>query len=210
MTAISYLTRLASPQTINIILQASTKVVEFAKTYFLFISNICLVGLGFRDYTAVALGDKPNYPTLSQFFANLWRGITTGHLGIIQGTCFIASGTCGAVTFYNPAPFFDYAGSGLFLAGNLIALKTNIENYINAVAQSNSNDPSERQYAFSLMTSAALGIINNINYIMIPFVTLFGGPVALAIVFGGIALTTGCIKILYDYFYVQKHVSSFT
>jgi hypothetical protein len=203
MLTISQLPQVVHPQTIQAVQQVSSRLIEFAKTYFLFVSNICLVGLGFRDYTVVALGRQPNFPSVKEFFHNLWIGITSGNLEFIQGSCFVCSGISGALSFYYPAMYLDVVGNGLFLVGNLIALMKNIEAYIQAVKLSGSADEVICQQAKRNMLSAVFGILNNINYIMIPFVTVFGGPVALAIVFGGIAITTGCIKILYDYFYLR-------
>lgn len=208
MLAISQISRVFTPQNIIIVQQASSKIIEFAKTYFLFISNICLVGLGFRDYTAVALGAKPAPPSFSEFFNNFFQGILSGNLKIIQGSCFVVSGVTGAITFFNPSSLLAASSSTLFVAGNLLALASNIETYIQAVRLSESHDSADQKRARSMMYSAILGMINNINYIMVPLVTLFGGPVALAIFFGGIAVTTGCIKILYDYFYLRTQYPS--
>jgi len=202
MIIIFQLSKVASPQAIVILQQVTCKLMVFAKNYFLFISNLCLVGLGFKEYVVISIGDKPNFPSAKEFFKNLYSGIVTGEFKLIQGGCFVASGLCGALSFYYSAFFFDFGASGLFLIGNLVALKSNIELYMQGSILTESEDEQMREQGKSQMYSAILGMINNINYIMIPLITAFGGPVAAAIFFGCIAVTTGCIKILYDYMYL--------
>lgn len=198
MIIVSQLSTVASPQIIVTAQQIACKLIEFAKNYFLFISNLCLVGLGLKDYTAVALGQKSHFPSVKEFFSNLYSGI--GNLKLIQGSSFVASGVCGALSFYYPSFFLDFGASGLFLIGNVVALKNNVELYLCGSQLEN------REQGKAMMHSAILGIINNINYIMIPLITVFGGPVAAAIFFGCIAVTTGCIKIVYDYLYLRPAV----
>lgn len=204
MIIITHLSKIVSPQTIVACQQITCKLIEFAKTYFLFISNLCLVGLGFRDYITVAVGEKPNFPSVKEIFKNICSGIASGEFKLIQGSCFVASGLCGALSFYYPSFFLDLGANGLFLIGNLVALKSNIELYLHGSRMAASNEMLIREKGKVLMHSAIMGMINNINYIMIPLITAFGGPVAAAIFFGCIAVTTGCIKILYDYMYLRN------
>lgn len=204
MIIISQLSKIVSPQTIVVAQQVACKLIEFAKTYFLFISNLCLVGLGLKDYTAVALDRKHDLPSIKEFFLNLQAGVLAGDLKLFQGSCFVASGVCGALSFYYPSFFLDFGASGFFLIGNLFALKNNVELYMHGTQLANERE--NQELGKTMMRSAVLGIINNINYVMIPLITAFGGPVAAAIFFGCIAVTTGCIKIVYDYLYLHQPV----
>ena len=80
-----------------------------------------------------------------------------------------------------------------FALAEIISLKFDVERFLEA---STIQDPAK---AHSQKKSAVLGIVRSISYLLMVLVPLLGAPVALPIVFGGIGLMTGAIKILYDF-----------
>lgn len=188
------------------------KCIEVVRTYFLIISNSCLVGLGFKEivFEAVRRTDENPLEPAIRFFHHLWDEIKSGDIHFLQGASFVLSGVTGVLAISHRlqyidlkffAPVCEALGTGFFFIGNLLALVTNVEQYIRASEMTESGDPAQVERGNVLKYSAVAGIINNLSYLMIPTLMLFGAPFACALVFGCIAIFTGCIKILIDYFF---------
>lgn len=110
-----------------------------------------------------------------------------------HGILYWTSGIAGLYRERLPATLMN-ADSVLFLSACVTGLCYNIARYRNAAAENAT--PEEKK-------SAILGIISNLNYIIGGALNLIGVAASTALVLCCIALTTGAIKILYDYFMSQ-------
>lgn len=130
-------------------------------------------------------------------FRNCFNRIQTASDFFIQhGTFFVGSGLAGALYAFQqikeiPLNSFQTVlqgcDFGFFCTGALIGLRYNVLNYLNTV------DPREKK-------SSILGMISNLNYLFWCLCPLLGLSTTLTIIFCGIGLSTGCLKILYDFF----------
>ncbi len=142
-----------------------------------------------------------------EYFSRKKSEIVSGQFHIIHGALFLGSGISGSLValhqlgkIHLAATFaiFNHLEIGLFLAGCLLALYHNVREYTRAI------DPASglsAEQAHQKKLSAIFGIVSSLNYILWGAFVIFGAHTAVALVFGIIGLTTGCIKILYDYYY---------
>lgn len=125
----------------------------------------------------------------------------------LHGACYLASGISGLMSSFNlgaaAVSALGIAANGFFLMANVVGLEYNVNLYEQAGGIDLKNAPAYICEAVSrIKKSAVLGIVSNLNYIMVALTALFGLHFALTLCFTGIAIATGCIKILYDYFYL--------
>jgi len=157
----------------------------------------------------------------------LWK------FSLLHGGFFLASGACGIAAALDTlgmvslgvlGPVAEISCNVLFLFANILALGFNLK-YTHKVWQRyqtvkrEEKNPNltdiekarlkhERKLLSKRLLSFIPGIISNLNYIIAMSALLFGGPVALVIVFAAIGLTFGAFKILYDLFALGRENSS--
>lgn len=126
----------------------------------------------------------------------------------MHGALYLSSGIFGFLSDIESCGIYrnlgSSIGSGLFLFANLLGIEYNVSIYLHADSIDLTNAPAYQCEAVkALKKSAAMGIITNLNYVLFPISIFFGLPVAVSILFAGIAAATGCLKILYDYFFIS-------
>lgn len=142
----------------------------------------------------------PNTPLCERIrcaFRNCFNRIQSAPDFFIQhGAFFIGSGLAGALYALQQiqeVPINSFQGIlqgcdyGFFCAAALLGLRYNVLNFIYT------SDPREKK-------SAILGMISNLNYLFWCLCPLLGLSATLTVIFCGIALSTGCLKIIYDFF----------
>lgn len=128
---------------------------------------------------------------------------------VAHGVLYFVSGVAGSLAAMHRQEWINIGGSLVFpleVAGNclfalasLVALIQNVKIY-RAAAKVPENAPAhEREAARMLKKSAVLGIISSLNYIIAAALIMIGPAATVALVFGCIAVFTGCMKILYDF-----------
>jgi hypothetical protein len=124
----------------------------------------------------------------------------------MHGALYLSSGVCGLASCieFGASKAFAFAGNGLFFMSNIITLDYNITLYEEADSIDLRNAPKYVHEAVKrLKTSAIMGMIGSLGYILASISAISGIYLALTICLTGIAITTACIKILYDYFYLS-------
>lgn len=96
------------------------------------------------------------------------------------------------------------AAQGVFCFASLIALIQNVKIYCEASKVSAYAPLHEIEGAAMLKKSAILGIISTLNYIIGASLIMIGAAATFSLFFGCIAVMTGCLKILYDFFRFNK------
>lgn len=127
----------------------------------------------------------------------------------LHGSLFAASGVLGTTAGLHrlgmidigPAlPWVDIFGTCAFMLANIVNLDLNIRSYIEA-----SKAPVHlSEWALSKKKSAIIGMISNLGYILMSAFTLAGGPFAITMLLGCVAVLTGCLKILYDFILLNR------
>lgn len=126
-----------------------------------------------------------------------------------HGSLYIASGVAGSLVAMHDLKWISLGGLAillqqaancLFCLANLAALVHHVKIYRYAVKVPCYAPLNEREAANRLKESAVLGIISNLNYILAAALLIIGSAATLALLFGCIAVITGCFKILYDFF----------
>lgn len=221
---------LASPSlfsTTSIVLPAITvtqRLVEIVKTYFNMMQWGALWTYGLKEIlldrvrNIDEIQSKPALPThanrVNAYINRILvkKDSTIGDLkfNIAHGLLYIGSGLMGSVAGLHRLGVFvigktvfplEAAGNSLFGLGSLLALIQNIQIYKLALKVTSNSPLHEREAADMLRKSAVIGIISSLNYIAAAAVLVIGGPATMALIFGVLALFTGCVKILYyDFF----------
>lgn len=177
-----------------------THAVKYVTTpHFRVLQGICLCGYGLKEIVF----DAPRAPNTSlctrigQAVSNLFSQIQSSSDFFIQhGILFMGCGIAGAAlafqqvrgvpwnAFHSVLQGSDF---GFFFAASLVGLRYNVLNYLN------SQNP-------LIKKSSILGIISNLNYLFWCLSPFLGLSATLSLIFCCIALSTGCLKILFDYF----------
>lgn len=127
---------------------------------------------------------------------------------LIHGTLFLTSGAYFALSslhcyqcldLYGCLDELHLAAETLFVAANIVALKFNMQLYMHAKSSHAENA--------AILRSCVIGIVSNLFYILAEATRLFGFSTALALVFGCIAVSTGGVKIIYDFFYANTFLN---
>lgn len=100
--------------------------------------------------------------------------------------------------------FLNILGNGLFFAACCFSLHFHTKLLIEAVRIPADAGVEEKAKAKTELRSAAMGVINASSYIIATGCIILGGPVAIGVIFGTIALTIGTIKFFYDLFYLRS------
>lgn len=98
------------------------------------------------------------------------------------------------------------ASQGFFLFSDLLSLNYYVNLFFSASKISRYCTGYEKQTAIQLKISAALGIASCFIYLFSAALLLFGGPVGVAFMLCGIAGTTSCLRVLYDFFFRSPEV----
>ena len=128
---------------------------------------------------------------------------------VAHGSLYLASGVAGSLAAADRLGWIrmgsltiplEIVGNGLFGLASLVALIQNIKIYREACKVSEKNPYHEQEAAQRLKKSAVMGIISTLNYIVAAALLIIGTHASLALIFGCIAVFTGCLKIIYDFF----------
>lgn len=132
---------------------------------------------------------------------------------LTHGVLYIASGIAGSAAAMHKAGWLnagsfafplEVAGNCLFAFASFISLVQNVRIYRAASKITLYAPFHEREAASMLKKSSVLGIISSLNYIIAAALLMFGPAAAFALLFGCIAVSTGCLKILYDFVRFRK------
>lgn len=149
------------------------KIIALALANFTLLQNMSLSGFGLRE-----LG----FDSLRSMKGDAREYFT------IHGALFIASGAFGIIGVVYKHAISVILGQGFFLVANLIALEYNGELY------RKTDNPAVKK-------SALLGILNNLGYIFTVALAWIGVHGAITLLVGCLAVSTGCLKMLYDFLY---------
>ena len=128
-------------------------------------------------------------------------------LSIVHGMYYAGMGAFGGLTSLQDFGLVNlgitYTGLDklswvCFLCANIYMLQESVRMYLDV------QDMEDHPTVDKIRLSAVMGIVNSLGYCMTAAVVLFGGPAAAALVLGGISVTVGCIKILYDHFVLSR------
>ncbi len=131
----------------------------------------------------------------------------------VHGILYIGAGFVGTVAAMhklswvnigNLALPLEIAGNSLFGLACLAALIHNVKIYRAAAKVPKDAPFYERCGAQMLKKSSILGIISSLNYIIAASLMVIGPLASLALLFGCIAVFTGCLKIVYDFIRFQN------
>lgn len=128
---------------------------------------------------------------------------------IIHGSLFLASGVCavtaslhdlGAYSLGKAVDVVNTVENWTYLVGSVLGLCYFTERYRQATELPPNATPEQIEIARRKKTSAVMGIIGCVTWIVNIALTFIGGLATLAFVIGILATLTGFVKILYDYF----------
>lgn len=103
----------------------------------------------------------------------------------VHGVLFLTSGAAGLWGYFFRQRVATAIGEGALVLANVVALKYHITLYLNATER-------------STRTSAVLGILSNLGYIVSHAMLLIGFHASIAFVICCLALSMGGLKIFYD------------
>lgn len=195
------------------------EIASFASVFFPIIQNTALGIFGFKEIvtgrvktpkgiTDADLTDQNSrirFHVRKILFKIKWNRFPPNDFHGTHGLLYLASGASGLLSCCAGAAskVLGNIGGGFFLSANIVDLDFNVSIYRLASSIDLKNAPeSLKEAVHRLKRSAIIGMISNIGHIITPFTILFGPYLALTIFFTGIAVSTGCIKILYDYFFL--------
>jgi hypothetical protein len=95
------------------------------------------------------------------------------------------------------------AGNTLFVAAYFLTIESNISKYYAAKELINnpSTSPEDRATLLDMQDSALLEVMGSFSYVLMGCLVLFGAPLALTIVFGGLSTLTNGLKFIFDWFH---------
>lgn len=181
------------------------KIYQFAQQHISLIQNLVLCAFGAKevcfDFTS-SKEQHEKYKTTSDKVDHIAKilEIETGFT-LVHGALYLGSGLSGllAEIFTGIAvPIFQNIGAGLFLIVNMYSLEQNIERYY--YAQKLADEGIHPKIANRIRISAAMGIINNIGYILSTIFLLIPGAFYVGVALGIFAFFVGTIKIIIDCF----------
>lgn len=191
--------------------------------YFGIIQNAAMAGFGLKevmiDYIPQQIkiqhNSKDKIPSLvNQAASNNLQNlksiqIINAEFSLGHGLLYLGTGTVGLVdaahtlqwlNLGEAQPLVHHATIGLFLFANLFSLEQNIRLY--SEAQKLPQSP----LANKLKISAVLGMINTLGYILSTLSSYFPGLEILYLILTCLALFVGCVKIIYDFFFLTPEL----
>ena len=200
--------------------QIISKVIGIVKTYFLEIQYFFMALIGIKEIIFDGPKKIQIHPSATnvqqvvhQFFQQKQEWIGPLSSAQVHGICYTASGTLGGVASLHTHRLIDLGKafpvvSGLagvfFGSGNLSNIFYYVECYQQAEQLAKGDEPHLKEAARRIKLTSVLGIINSLGYLITLASCLFGPIAWLPMVFGGIAMLTGCINIIYDFFFLNK------
>jgi len=195
------------------------KVLHFAREHFFAGQNMFMILFGLKElifdraqpWTKPLAGTKVQQ-AVRAFFRRIegseGRSLTNAQM---HGIYYSSAGLCGGAASLQTYGLCDLkkgfpALSGLSDAFFGCANWNNLLYHVRCYQEANllmGRGKEEEIAAKRIKTSAVLGIISNVNYLISISSFLFGPLNWLPIVFGGVAMLTGCIKIIYDFFFLE-------
>jgi len=202
------------PESISIIV---TMVVTVAKEVFHLVQSVYFLVLGTFEVVYGLIKKNPvdiSLTSVKSIFQNAVKRLVRFPKRILScatlhGSLFLGTGVCELLQGLNvlevialgPAlPFIALVGNGCFLVANLIMLVHNIKICLQASNLPPEASDEEREASKKAMISSIFAIISAINYIAGISLLIFGGPTAIIIVLVAMGLTSGGLKILFDFF----------
>lgn len=151
--------------------------------------------------------------------ANELRKQTIDHRSM-HGVAYTASGVTTGLAGMHSAkwidvgrafPILDKLGNIFFIISNMFVLHQSIHTFTKASAMAEFQEtPAQKNMVSELKRMAFAGIISSLSYIWGTALFLLGAPVALALVLGGIGVTFGAFKIIYETLVTDPHLTRIT
>lgn len=211
----------ATPVAVSLFSTVLTKIIDFVKTYFNAMQWSFLYLYGTKEilfdnvYKKESRGILPTYKdrlnqAINKVFVKNDNVIGNIKFNMAHGTLYTASGVIGFVPALQRLGYLDIGaglivplealGNVVFGFASLVALIQNIKLYKAASKMAKSDSLPEQEAAQMIKKSAVMGIISSLSYILTAITLIFSASTAIAFLFGIIAVITGCLKILYDFF----------
>jgi hypothetical protein len=212
----------ALPAFFTIISTITKKVIDFVKTYFQFMQWSCLIAYGAKEIIFDKVTDfskrqqrcilitpanrinnflnrifVKKEPLLGPIKYNVAHGLLYGVSGILGSAA--AMHHLNWINVGSAAVPLEMAGNATFAFASFISLVQNVKMYRAAAKIQDDAPAHEREASGKLKKSAVLGIISSLNYIVAAALLMFDVTAVISLIFGCIAVITGCIKVLYDY-----------
>lgn len=192
----------------------STLVYDFAQRYFMTAQSLFFCAFGVKE--AVMDGIWVQQEVGREPPKEGWKK-TVGHvrevvanMSVSHGAFYFGSGVTGGLSAMHDLGVVDLgvsyepmvqASAVCFLFASLWALEANVRLFREAEQMKGDEDTIEQ-----IKRSAILGILNNLGYAIATAMSLFDAPTAMVLVVGMFGLTTGAIKIVYDFVSVQPNL----
>lgn len=191
------------------------KISSFVFTYFKVFQGLGMASIGaksilFEYVRIINSTPSPLSKSVKEFLLKLDQEWAPTGFNVLHGILYLGSGLSYALSampkiqnMHLYVNVLNSTGNGLFILANIFSL----EYFIKACQESSDilareHHEIQRQAAERIKTSSILGIFNSAGYLLAPAAILINAPASLAIIFGLIAVSTGCIKIFYDYYYL--------
>lgn len=135
--------------------------------------------------------------------------------GVFGGISYVSGGGCWALVglgrlgikgFSTVGQIAGAASRGFFLFSDLLSLDYYMNLFFNASKISRLCTGNEKRTALQVQIAAAMGIASCFLYLFGAAIILFGGPIGAAFVLSGIAASTSCLRVIYDFFYRSPEV----
>ena len=200
---------------------AANLIYQYTLRYFQLIQNIIFCGYGAKIIYFDGVKETKDISERDAFI----QGLVKGFWGKIEqlnnaiskhcihyGGLYLASGVFGTVSTLHylslvdlgkGLPYVEFLSNGFFFLANVLALHHHVKTYLAAKALFDSSEGEEKAVAKQWMKSAVFGILSSFSYAFMTALMLLTGPSALALIFGLVALSTGCLKILYDFLFLE-------
>jgi hypothetical protein len=194
----------------------TTKVLTFASKYFGLGQAIFFGLYGAKEiawdgivqnYTIQPLGNQPTWfeetiHKIREFMVKIF--LSHGALYLSSAICMLVSelDTLNFLSLGNMKPILDWAGNILFLGACALAIgyeSIMLNEAINVLEQGTDD---QKDVAKLMITSSTMSIVGNIGYIVAVGALMLGGPIPFTITFAVVACTIGCVKVLFDFYYL--------
>ncbi len=128
---------------------------------------------------------------------------------VLHGLLFVQSGLFGLaaavrrhklIQFGKIGALFDPLSRAYFLLANLLALRQSLLRFQRAKMLEKNPETFSPHEILSLKRSAVIGILAAIDYILLTAVAVIGFSSAILFFIAGLAATTGCLQVIYDFF----------
>lgn len=131
----------------------------------------------------------------------------------MHGIYYISAGLLGGITTLQSygiadlglaSPLLSSLSHTFFGCANWHNLLYHVQCFHDADLLASDRSQPTQEAVRRIKASAVLGIISSVGYLATLAASLFGPFAWIPMIFGGVAMLTGCIKILYDFFWLYK------